>query len=132
MRLHVKGMPLAKRKRLANIMGALSEDEEEKSPDAKVARVTSPKVVVPAGEASGGKGGAEVEALKDGEVFEDDRSARTAHTVGSGDTLVAATSEERLPERSFDERGEFLCCVYCQGFLFVILVDPLQLLQLRC
>jgi hypothetical protein len=125
-------MPLAKRKQLANIMGALSEDEEEKSPDAKVARVTSPKVVVSVGEASGGNGGAEVEALKDGEVFEDDRIARMAHTVGSGNTLATATSEERPLERSFDERGEFLGCVYCRGFLFVILVDPLQLLQHRC
>jgi len=98
-RLHVKGMPLTKRKRLANIMGVLFEDEEEgdKSPDAKILRVTSPKVVVPAGEVSGDKGGAEAEVSKDAADSDDNRRAGTAHTVGSGDTLAAATSEEWPP-----------------------------------
>ena len=112
MALHVKGMSAAKGKHLANIMGSMSEDKEdekdEEGPDAKAPRVTSPKVVAPAGEASGGKGRAEIEAPKDAAVFEDNKSAETVHTVRSGDTLAAATSEEHPPEQSFDERGEFL------------------------
>ena len=98
-RLHLKGMPVAKRKRLASIMGTMSEDEDkdEKSPDVKAPRVTSPKVVVPTGEASGGEDEVEVGAPKDVAVSEDERSVGTLHTVGSGDTLAAAMSEERPP-----------------------------------
>ena len=113
-------------------MGGLFKDEEDdKSPDAKAPRVTSPKVVVPATEVSGIKGGTEIEAPKDVTFSEDNRSAETARTVGSGDTMVAAASEEHPPEQSFDEIDEFLWCVYCRVFLFLILVDPLQLWQLR-
>ena len=74
--LRVKGMPAAKRKRLTNIMGALFEDEEEdKSSDAKAPRLTSPKIVIPAAEVSGSKGGTEIEAPKDVTLSEDNRSA---------------------------------------------------------
>ena len=69
-------MPAAKRKCLASIMGTLSEDEEdEKVPDAKAPRVTSPKIVIPAAEVSGSKGGTEIEAPKDVTLSEDNRSA---------------------------------------------------------
>jgi len=59
MRLHVKEMPAAKRRRLASIMGTMSEDEDEgeRSPDAKAPRIASPKVVIPAIEVSEGRGG---------------------------------------------------------------------------
>ena len=96
-------------------MGALSEDEDEgeKSPDAKIPRVnspkaipseTSPKVVVPKG-----KGGVQVEASKDVVLSEDDRSTKTVHAAASArDTLAATSSEKRPPKHSFDERSEFL------------------------
>ena len=103
-------MPIAKRRCLASIMGTMLEDEDkgEKSPDVKAPRMTPPKVVVPAGEVFGSKGEVEVEALKGPATSEDDRSAGSAHPVRSGDALAAATSEERPPEETLDERGEFL------------------------
>ena len=52
-------------------------------------------------------------------MSEDERSVGTVHTVGSGDTLAAAMSEEHPPEQSFDEKGKFLWCVYCRRFLFL-------------
>ena len=55
MALHVKGLLATKRKRLVSIMGDLSNEDVE-GPDTKAPWVTSPKVVVPAGEASGSKG----------------------------------------------------------------------------
>ena len=96
MRLHVKEMSKMKWCHLANIICTLSEDEGEKSPAG-----TSSKVVV-----SKGRGEVDAEAPKDVSLSEDNRSARTVHTVGSGDAMAAGTSEERPPEETLDERGE--------------------------
>ena len=112
MRLHVKEIPAVKIRRLASIMGTMSEDEDEdedeRGPAAKAPRVTYPKVVIPAGDVSGGKGGAETEAPKDAPVSAGDWSVETVRTVGSGDTLAMGMSEEHPPEETFDERGKFL------------------------
>jgi len=120
MRLHVKEMPVAKRRHLASIMGSMSEDEDEgeRSPDAKAPRIASPKVVIPAIEVSEGRGGTEVEVPKFVLTSEDNRGVGMAHPTGSGGTLAAATSKEHPPKETFDERGEFLWCKRHRRFLF--------------
>ena len=131
MRLHVKDMSKAKRRRLANIIGALSEDEAEaeKSPATKIAKVTSPWVNVLAGDASGGKDEVETGAPKDMLVSANDQSIETTCSVESGG-LAAGTSEELPHEETFDERGKFSVGQFTSKILFLIFVDPLQLLQI--
>ena len=91
-------------------MGALSKDEGEKSPAAKILRVGSPKAVPvetsPKIVAPGGQGKLVVEAQKDLAPSEDNRGAGAVHTVKSGETLAPYMSEEHPPEETLDKTGE--------------------------
>jgi hypothetical protein len=105
MALHVKGMPAAKRKCLASIMGDLSNEEDEdydKGPDAKAPRVVSPKAT-----ASGGKGPIEDKDHPEVEVPVDTVTVKgKGEDAGSDGVMAGTTSSDHSTEHPVDEQGK--------------------------